>query len=107
MIGDMDLNPVTGQYRLSATVPEVELNEVRKTLGIKPPPLPVGGAIRGVLHVTGPLEQPVFSGIFQIPNLSNLPPGFMHQVCMMKERYHIDAAKEAINAFCTVSIHRL
>ena len=58
----MDLNPTTGQYRLSATVSEVELNEVRKTLGIKPPPLPVGGAIRGILHVAGPLEQPVFSG---------------------------------------------
>ena len=60
--GDMDLDPVTGQYRLSASVPAVEVNDLRKTLGIRPPPFAVGGALRGVLHCTGPLEQPVFSG---------------------------------------------
>lgn len=60
--GDMDLDPTTGQYRLTASVPGVEMNDLRRTLGIKPPPMPIGGALRGVLHCTGPLEQPVFSG---------------------------------------------
>ena len=59
----MDLNPETGQYRLSASVPGVEGNDLRRTLAIRPLPFPVGGAVRGVLHVTGPLETPVFSGV--------------------------------------------
>ena len=58
----MDLNPETGQYRLSASVPGVEGNDLRRTLAIRPLPFPVGGGVRGVLHVTGPLETPVFSG---------------------------------------------
>ncbi|KAK9840821.1 hypothetical protein WJX81_007219 [Elliptochloris bilobata] len=60
--GDLDLNPDTGQYRVSANVAHVEANDLRRTLGVRPPPLPVGGALRGVMHCTGPLEQPVFSG---------------------------------------------
>ena len=60
--GDMDLDPETGSYRLSATVPGVCLNELRKTLGIRPPPYAVAGAVRGVLHCSGPLDQPVFAG---------------------------------------------
>jgi hypothetical protein len=58
----MDVNPDTGSYRISATIPRVEMNELRKTLAIRPPPFPLGGVVRGVLHCTGPLEQPVFSG---------------------------------------------
>ena len=60
--GDMDLDPETGSYKLSASVPGVCLNELRKTLGIRPPPYAVAGAVRGVLHCSGPLEQPVFAG---------------------------------------------
>lgn len=60
--GDLDLTPEIGQYRLSANAPGVELNELRKTLGIKPLPYPIAGAARGVLHCTGLLEEPVFSG---------------------------------------------
>ena len=60
--GDMDLNPETGQYRLSASVPVVEVNDLRRTLAMRPMPFPLGGALRGVLHCTGPLETPVFSG---------------------------------------------
>ena len=51
-----------GQYRLSGQVAGVEVNELRKTLGVRPTPYSVGGAVRGVLHVTGALDQPVFSG---------------------------------------------
>lgn len=61
--GDMDVNPETGQYRLSANVPSVEANDLRRTLAIRPLPFPVCGGVRGVLHVTGPLETPVFSGV--------------------------------------------
>ncbi len=43
-------------------LPGVEANALRATLGIRPLPQPVAGALRGVLHCTGPLEQPVFSG---------------------------------------------
>ena len=60
--GDLDLNPETGQYRLSASVPGVEVNQLRATLGVRPTPQPVAGSVAGVLHVTGPLEKPVFSG---------------------------------------------
>jgi hypothetical protein len=60
--GDLDLDPERGEYRLSATVPGVEVNALRATLGVRPTPFPVAGAVRGTLHVSGPLEQPVFSG---------------------------------------------
>jgi hypothetical protein len=62
MAGDLDLNPEGGQYRLSASVPGVEVNQLRATLGVRPTPQPVAGCVAGVLHVTGPLEKPVFSG---------------------------------------------
>ena len=58
----MDLDPATGQYRLSAVVPGVEANALRATLGVRPLPQPLAGALRGSLHVTGPLEEPLFSG---------------------------------------------
>ncbi|KAK9804274.1 hypothetical protein WJX72_004315 [[Myrmecia] bisecta] len=60
--GEFGMDPAIGQYRLSANVAPVEVNELRRTLGIRPAPMPVAGAVRGVLHCTGPLEQPVFSG---------------------------------------------
>lgn len=58
----MGINPEVGQYQLSGQVAAVEVNELRKTLGVRPTPCSVGGAVRGVLHVTGALDQPVFSG---------------------------------------------
>ncbi len=49
--------------RLSASaLPGVEVNALRATLGVRPAPQPVAGALRGVMHCTGPLEHPVFSG---------------------------------------------
>lgn len=60
--GDMDLNPLGGQYRLQAAVGPVEVNALRATLGVRPIPFPIAGALRGVLHVTGPLDKPIFSG---------------------------------------------
>lgn len=60
--GDMDLDPDTGQYHFSAEVPLVEANALRATLGVRPLPQPLAGALRGTLHITGPLEEPLFSG---------------------------------------------
>ena len=39
--GDMDLNPVGGEYRLSAQVAGVEINRLMHTVAAKPPPYPV------------------------------------------------------------------
>lgn len=58
----MGLNPDEGTYRLSAECPGVEINALRCTLGVRPMPFPAAGAVKGILHVTGPLEKPVFSG---------------------------------------------
>ena len=46
-------------------MPSVEVNQLRATLGVRPTPHAVAGAVSGVLHVTGPLEKPVFSGTAQ------------------------------------------
>jgi hypothetical protein len=51
-----------GQYRLQASVGPVEVNSLRATLGVRPIPFPIAGALRGVLHVVGPLDKPIFSG---------------------------------------------
>ena len=40
----------------------MQANALRATLGVRPTPFPVAGAVSGTLHVTGPLEKPVFSG---------------------------------------------
>ena len=67
LAGDLDLDAEAGgQYRLSATVPGVEVNQLRATLGVRPTPFPVAGAVAGTLHVTGPLEKPVFSGTAEV-----------------------------------------
>jgi hypothetical protein len=58
----MDLHPDKGTYRMSVGVAGVEANALRATLGVRPIPLPVAGGLRGTLHVTGPLDKPVFSG---------------------------------------------
>jgi len=60
--GDLDLNPRGGSYRIQANVPAVEIAALRTTLGVRPIPFPIAGALRGVLHCTGPLEKPIFSG---------------------------------------------
>lgn len=52
----------TAPCRLSSTVPGVEVAALRATLGVRPVPVPLSGAARGVVHCTGPLEKPVFSG---------------------------------------------
>eukprot|EP00897_Mesotaenium_endlicherianum_P001207 jgi/Mesen1/1113/ME000123S00282 len=60
--GDMDLNPIGGEYRISAQVAGVELNSLMKTLGAKPTPLPLAGALKGAVVCRGPLDIPTFEG---------------------------------------------
>jgi hypothetical protein len=60
--GDLDLNPLHGEYRVSASIPEVEVNALRASLGVRPTPFSVVGSVSGTMHITGPLEKPVFSG---------------------------------------------
>jgi len=76
--GDLDLNPLPvkslllgpdakvhaprGEYRLSGQIAPVEAHALRETLGVRPPPRPLAGALKGFLYVSGPLEAPVFTG---------------------------------------------
>eukprot|EP00850_Spirogloea_muscicola_P014510 SM000105S13855 [mRNA] locus=s105:52652:63657:- [translate_table: standard] len=64
--GDMDLNPSHGEYRLSCQVPGIDANALMQTLGAKPPPLPLAGAVKGVVHCRGPLETPTFEGTAEL-----------------------------------------
>ena len=52
----------SGEYRISAQVSGVDAHALRETLGVKPPPRPLAGAVRGFLYVGGPLEYPIFTG---------------------------------------------
>lgn len=61
--GDLDLTPRGGQLRLTARVAPTEVNALRASLGVRPLPFPLAGAAGGLVHVTGPLEKPVFSGL--------------------------------------------
>lgn len=70
----MDLDPEVGQYRLSADVAGVEVNALRETLGVRPQPFPINGLLRGIVHCTGPLQEPLFSGQhFAVPHAPPLP----------------------------------
>jgi hypothetical protein len=77
--GDLDMNPLpvrnlllngpnakihapAGEYRLSAQIAPIEAHALRETLGIRPPPRPLAGALKGFLYLSGPLEAPVFTG---------------------------------------------
>ncbi|KAL6785562.1 hypothetical protein ACKKBF_B00775 [Auxenochlorella protothecoides x Auxenochlorella symbiontica] len=64
--GDLDLAPRGGQLRLTARVAPTEVNALRASLGVRPLPFPLAGAAGGLVHVTGPLEKPVFSGTVQL-----------------------------------------
>jgi hypothetical protein len=60
--GDMDLNPVGGEYRFSSKIPGVEINQLMLTLKARPPPYPVAGVLKGDFYCQGALDAPVFSG---------------------------------------------
>lgn len=51
-----------GEYRISAQIPGVDVHALRETLGVRPPPRPIAGAVRGFLYVGGPLDFPIFTG---------------------------------------------
>lgn len=60
--GDMDLNPVGGEYRFSSKIQGVEINQLMLTLKARPPPYPVAGVLKGDFYCQGALDAPVFSG---------------------------------------------
>lgn len=60
--GRLGMNPETGQYDLRAEIPPADVNAVRATLGARPLPYPVAGAVQGHLTCYGALETPIFSG---------------------------------------------
>ncbi|KAL3692761.1 hypothetical protein R1sor_006412 [Riccia sorocarpa] len=64
--GDMDLNPDDGEFRLSCQVSGVEANAVMKTLKAQPPPYPLAGALKAVVHCRGPLDAPIFEGTAEV-----------------------------------------
>jgi hypothetical protein len=45
--GDIDITPELGEYHVSANIPLVDANSLRETLGGRPPPSPLAGALRG------------------------------------------------------------
>ncbi|KAL2635099.1 hypothetical protein R1flu_006578 [Riccia fluitans] len=64
--GDMDLNPDEGEFRLSCQVSGVEANDLMKTLKAQPPPYPLAGALKAVVHCRGPLDAPIFEGTAEV-----------------------------------------
>lgn len=60
--GRLGMNPETGQYDLRADVAPADVNAVRATLGARPLPYPMAGAVQGQLRCYGALETPIFSG---------------------------------------------
>lgn len=100
--GDLDLNPLRGEYRVSASVPEVEVNALRASLGVRPTPFSVVGSVSGTMHVTGPLEKPVFSGHAHVirPNVE------MFSRCEASPALETAmATKEAAGAYHLVPFH--
>ena len=90
--GDLDLNPLTGSYRLSASVPSVEINALRATLGIRPTPFAVAGGVKGTLFVSGPIEKPVFSG----RAIATRPSDKLLNICEPSDA--VDSIKKSANA---------
>lgn len=68
----MDVDPDRGEYRLSAVVPAVEINTLRASMGARPIPNPVAGSAEGLIHCTGPLREPIFTGTFESIYFNNL-----------------------------------
>ena len=61
--GDMDLNPVWGEYRISAqTTAGTKAMPFLRTMRARPPPYPLTAVLHGTVHVNGPMEFPVLSG---------------------------------------------
>ncbi|KAJ7565427.1 hypothetical protein O6H91_02G060300 [Diphasiastrum complanatum] len=60
--GDIDLNPESGEYRLSCQASGVEVNALMDTLDVQPPPFPLSGVVRAIVYCRGPLDAPIFDG---------------------------------------------
>eukprot|EP00850_Spirogloea_muscicola_P020229 SM000210S06743 [mRNA] locus=s210:185513:196459:+ [translate_table: standard] len=101
--GDMDLNPSHGEYRLSCQVPGIDANALMQTLGAKPPPLPLAGAVKGVVHCRGPLETPTFEGTAELSS-SQTDHTFFGRVTDATKAVHRHKSEGAIAAYDRVPI---
>lgn len=96
-----------GEYRISAQVSGVDVHDLRETLGVKPPPRPMAGAIRGFIYVGGPLEYPIFTGSAEtIPpkpeNLNRGAPGT--EAGLAEDAVRAGAAEGAVAAYDCLAV---
>ena len=70
--------------------PEVEVNALRATLGAKPLPYPVAGAVSGHMQCYGLLDEPVFAGRIDAaqatPGMVESGPGGDAQDALLRSR---------------------
>ncbi|CAA6666284.1 unnamed protein product [Spirodela intermedia] len=60
--GDFGINPDDGEFHLMCQVPCVEVNDLMKTLKMKPLLFSLAGSVTAVFNCQGPLDAPVFVG---------------------------------------------
>lgn len=97
----------SGEYRISAQVSGVDTHALRETLGVKPPPRPMAGAVRGFLYVGGPLDFPIFTGSAEtIPpkpeDLSRGVPGT--EAALAEDAVRAGAAEGAVAAYDCLAV---
>lgn len=96
-----------GEYRISAQIAGVDLHDLRETLGVRPPPRPLAGAIRGFLYIGGPLEYPIFTGSAEtIPpkpeDLNRGVPGT--EAALAEDAVRMGAADGAVAAYDCLAV---
>ena len=96
-----------GEYRISAQIAGVDVHDLRETLGVRPPPRPVAGAIRGFLYVGGPLEYPIFTGSAEtIPpkpeDLNRGVPGT--EAALAEDAVRMGSAEGAVAAYDCLAV---
>ncbi|XP_078432268.1 embryo defective 2410 [Wolffia australiana] len=60
--GDFGINPDDGEFHLMCQVPCVEVNDLMKTLKMKPLLFSLAGSVTAVFNCQGPLDAPIFVG---------------------------------------------
>ena len=96
-----------GEYRISAQIAGVDVHDLRETLGVRPPPRPVAGAVRGFLYVGGPLEYPIFTGSAEtIPpkpeDLNRGVPGT--EAALAEDAVRMGSAEGAVAAYDCLAV---
>jgi hypothetical protein len=105
--GEVRLDPAHGQYNIQVDAPAVEVNALRATLGVRPFPYPMAGAVSGHMQCYGALEEPVFAGrvdavAAQAGALDSGPKGEAHDALLQA----LKEGKRAVLAYDKVPIRR-